>query len=303
MNKLLIVCGPTGAGKTGFAINLAKKFSGELVSADSRQVYKNLDIVTGKDLPVNSEPIESDLNWRDKKLSYYMIQGIKVWLYDVVEPTEEFNVSYWRETAELAIKHIYGQGKLPIVVGGTGLYIKSLLETMENIDVPIDSILRSELSELSPEDLFDYLNNLDSSRAARLNESDRRNPRRLVRAIEVAKQPKPKAPDPRERDALLIGLTAPLPDLDSRIAQRVQDRIARGAREEFDRVRQAYDPRLPSLTASGYQDWEKWSLLEKQYARRQLTWFKKMKSIHWFNIAQEDWQVQAVELVQNWYNG
>jgi len=120
MNKVLVICGPTATGKTALGLELAKKFNGELISADSRQVYVGMDLVTGKDLPVGTKPFISQIRWRDRFLKYYIIKNVNIWLYDIVNPDEPFNVAYWKEVADLVINDIHLRGKLPIVVGGTG---------------------------------------------------------------------------------------------------------------------------------------------------------------------------------------
>ncbi len=126
MNKLLVICGPTATGKTVLAAEIAKQFNGELVSADSRQVYRSMDICTGKDRP-----------------------DVPIWLYDIVDPDEEFSVSQWVVLARGAIADIHKRNKLPIVVGGTGLYIHALLYPFETINIPPDRTLRNKLQALS----------------------------------------------------------------------------------------------------------------------------------------------------------
>ena len=187
-DKILVICGPTATGKTRFGLDLAKKLNGEIVSADSRQVYTGRNIVTGKDLPKNIQCSVSNIQWRDRYLKYYEIGGIKIWLYDIVEQGEEFSVALWRECAQLVIEDIRQRGGLPIVVGGTGLYIKSLTQNLADISVSRNLKLRQELQGKNVNYLFNYLKQRDPVRAQNLNESDRRNPRRLVRAIEIASQ-------------------------------------------------------------------------------------------------------------------
>lgn len=300
MNKVLIICGATGVGKTGFALEMAEKFGGELISADSRQVYEGMDIVTGKDLPPNAQYSISNIQWRGRILKYYLIQGIKVWGYDIVKPDEEFNVSFWRECAQLIISDVLLRGKLPIVVGGTGLYIRALVENLSDVDVPHNPVLRNELVNYTADQLFEYLNNVDPEMAEELNESDRKNPRRLVRKIEIS-QGKIVKPARNDYQFLQLGLTASISALDKRIAKRVAERIASGAREEYDRVHDQYGQNLPSITASGYRDWDNWETLEKQYARRQLTWFKKFGHIELFDITQPEWKSQAQSAILKWH--
>ena len=269
MKKVLIICGPTATGKTKLGIDIAKKFGGEIVSADSRQVYVGRNIITGKDLPANLKPQISKLKWRDRYLKYYEVDGVRIWLYDIVSSGKEFNVSYWKECADLVISDILSRNRLPIVVGGTGLFIKSLTQSLSQIHVPPHSLLRIELANKSAEYLFDYLNKLDSIRAAILNISDRHNPRRLIRAIEISLSKTTINYEPTNYELFLIGLTAPRAELYSRIDQRVMDRVMAGAAAE--------DPILAA-------DPPRWQFQEHQIARQQLTWFAKQPRIHWFDI-------------------
>ncbi len=302
MNKILVVCGPTATGKTRFALELAKQIGGELISADSRQVYKTLDIMTGKDLSENAQFKITNLQWRDKKLGYYLVDGVRVWLYDVVSPDEEFNVSFWKECAELVIEDIVSRGGKPIVVGGTGLYIKSLTTKLDSIAIKPDKFLRNKLANFTREELFEYLKNINLQKALSLNESDQKNPRRLIRAIEIASV----APTPEDESVqysfLKIGLKSSVEFIFSKVDQKIQTRINKGAKKEFDLILKKYDPGLPSLTATGYSDWENWSLREKQYVKRQLTWFAKEPDIHWFDIQNASWQAEAISLAKGWYN-
>ncbi|KKW00078.1 MAG: tRNA dimethylallyltransferase [Candidatus Amesbacteria bacterium GW2011_GWA1_48_9] len=320
--KVLIICGPTATGKTRFGLQMAKKFKGEIVSADSRQVYVGMDIVTGKDLPSNLKSQISNLKWRDRNLGFYEIGGIKVWLYDVVSPNEPFNVAFWKECADIVIADIRSRDSLPVVVGGTGLYLKSLTHSLSQISVPPHQILRTQLAAKSAKYLFNYLNKLDPNRASRLNSSDRANPRRLIRAIEIAlssNQPPPsllaktRAEGENLREGrgvsyLTIGLTAPRAELYRRVDLRVDDRLRQGAEAECQRLVSKYGWDLPSFTASGYRALRSsepktiWSNLEHAYIRRQLTWFTHKPDVRWFDITASRWQSRAQELISSWYN-
>lgn len=141
MDKLLIILGPTATGKTDLALELAKKIKGELISADSRQVYRGLDIGTGK------EPSQK-LGKIQKCRGYWIIDGIKIWMYDLVSPTIRYNVAQYKQDAEKKIEYILGQKKLPILIGGTGLYIKSVVWDLLGISIPVDENLREELEKL-----------------------------------------------------------------------------------------------------------------------------------------------------------
>ncbi|MEK7504152.1 MAG: hypothetical protein AAB550_01480, partial [Patescibacteria group bacterium] len=231
---VVVICGPTATGKTKLALRLANEFNGELISADSQQIYLGRDAETGKDKDI--------------------IGQSKVWLMDVLKPGEEFSVSLWRKLAHEAIADILSRGKLPIVVGGSGLYIRALVENLPNVDVQQNLDLRN--SNKSIPELFDILNNIDSVKAKSLNDSDKRNPRRLIRAIEIAQSPSPKLGEGLGVRYLQIGLTAPKEFLIERIKQRVKER---GLSEEFVKK-------------------------EIEIAKKQLVWFKKQKDIAWFDI-------------------
>lgn len=301
MQKILVICGPTATGKTALALHLAKIFGGELISADSRQVYHDMDIVTGKDLPED---------------------GVKVWLADLADPQQEFSVAVWRKQAERAINTLKKEKKLPIVVGGTGLYIKSLIENIETLNIPRNKNLRKQLEDKTVEELFNILAQLDSTKAASLNHSDKNNPRRLVRAIEAADwgRVNPKRYHVLKhdnRDFLLVGLIAPLAILDENINRRVDERVKAGAIEEIkELLSKGVTWKDQAMSAIGYAELknyfegktkltesiEKWKRAERQYAKRQLTWLKKNRSIKWFDITETFWQDDVVKLVRAWYN-
>lgn len=295
MAQVLVICGPTATGKTAFGIEMAKLLNGEIVSADSRQVYVGRDLITGKD--VSSSPQKSHLAWRDRTLKYYLEDGIKIWLYDVVESGEEFNVSFWKECADIMIADIISRDKPPVVVGGTGLYIKSLTNPLTNISIKSDPKLRKKLESMSASDLFDYLKSLDHTKAESLNDSDAKNPRRLIRAIEILLQKKD-FPSPESGEGtggevlnknnfLHICLSSSTSYLFPRIDKRVEDRIAKGAAIE--------DPVLAA-------DPQKWKYREHDLARRQITWFKKQPNLHWYDISTPDWKKNAMSQINTWYN-
>jgi len=294
--KLLIICGPTAVGKTKLGLKLAKRFNGEIISADSRQVYQGMDIGTGKD-------------------------NLKTWLVDVVEPSFRFNVADYQKRAKTAIDEILKKGKLPIIVGGTGFYIKAITEGIETIGVGPDWELRTKLSNCQINELQITLEKLDPDRFRRMNESDRQNPRRLIRAIEIAQavgqNTKYKIQN-TNKDTLFIGLTAPNEILYPRIDQRVEERIKAGLEEEIKNLlKKGYNWENSALgTTLAYSEWrdffenkkdkfeiiKKWKFDEHGYARRQMTWFKKNKKINWFDITDNLWQEKVEKKVNNWYS-
>jgi len=309
MAKILIVCGPTATGKTGFALDLCRRIPAEVISADSRQVYREMSIVTGKDIPAESVCVNSAISWHGQKLVYYRTGKTKIWLYDVVSPDQPFSVSHWHQTANLVIKDILRRHRLPVIVGGTGLYIKSLTSPFSGITIPPNYSLRQQLSQETPVKLFHLLSRVDPSRAASLNSSDRANSRRLIRAIEIGLSASaPATPSLPESDLLIIGLRADREYLNSLISDRVASRLKLGARQEAETLLSRYGSDLPSMTASGYRtflfpDWEtKWITAERQYLKRQLTWFNKQPGIKWFDITDSNWRLAAQKYFLDWYN-
>jgi tRNA dimethylallyltransferase len=215
MNRLIAIVGPTAAGKSRLAINLARAFDGEIVSADSRQVYRYLDIGTAK-----SPPRE--------------LAMVRHHLIDVVNPDDCFNLAQYQEMANQAIEDIQKRGKLPLLVGGSGLYVWTVLEGWNIPRVPPDMKLRQRLEEMAARDgaegLFRELARIDPEAAARI---DKRNVRRVIRAIEVTASTgeafsglKGKRPPPFH--SLIIGLTAERAELYRRIDLRVDKMIENG---------------------------------------------------------------------------
>jgi len=294
MQKLLVICGATATGKTAIGVQLAKKFDGELVSADSRQVYKGMDIGTGKDV---------------KEL-----EGVPLWMIDVVKPDEEYSVSHFTRQATAVIDDIQKRNKLPILVGGTGFYIRALLYPFETLHVPPDSTLRKELSHVSVEVLQEMLRLLDTDGFSKMNESDQMNPRRLIRKIEISSRgPLGEHRERRaEENVLSIGLTAPLKELYRRIDVRVEKRMAQGMKAEIQTLKDhGYSWDLPSMHALGYIQWKdavsdeeaiaRWKYDEHAYARRQMTWLHKEKDIVWFDVTNSQFKHSIEKLVGEWY--
>lgn len=288
---ILIILGPTAIGKTSLAIHLAKAFNGELISADSRQVYKGMDIITGKE-------------------KSFPDHGI-----DLVYPNEPFSVNHWLKRAQPVIKEISRHGKLPIIVGGTGFYLNALLKPPKTLGVKPNLQLRQKLEKLSLEKLQQKLQQLAPSRWQKMNHSDRRNPRRLIRAIEVSRSSRSRNAPPQQlqdRNVLIIGLKDKLSIIDTNIEKRVYQRLKAGALKEARKLFKKYHDLPVTLGYSQLIDDVKrsrneveaiavnnWITAERQYVRRQLTYFKKIKNIHWFEPSQKK---QIVDLIKNWYH-
>ena len=320
MNKLLVICGPTSTGKTTLAIALAKKFNGELISADSRQVYRGMDIGTGKDIP---EGAKIKLPWF-QKYGFYEINGAKIWGYDVADPRHEFNVAQYIKFAERLISDIVKRGKTPILVGGTGLYIKAVVDGIATASIPKNNLLRKNLEKATAEELFEKLAQMDSLKAGQMNTSDKMNPRRLVRAIEVAmwkinNGQKEKEIEKKKKDleVLMIGLNAPEKFIYTRIKSRVAQRVKAGIKKEVENLLKKHVTwGMPSMSSMGYRQWKdyfdnkkseaevvkEWEIEEKKYVKRQMVWFKKDKRICWFDITDPDYPKNVEKSVEKWYS-
>lgn len=285
MHKLLIICGPTATGKTRLALRLAKRLGGEIISADSRQVYRSLNIGTGK-------------------------EGKDVWLYDVADPKEQFNIADYTRLAIPIIEDIWQRQKLPILVGGTGFYIKALIDGVGSLGVKPNWKLRKELEKLSVAELQDKLKGLSIQEFNQMNQSDRNNPRRLIRRIEIlsakSKHLSGSALGGKVDRLLMIGLMAPKEILFKKIEERVDERIKEGVeREVKELLAKGYNWKNSVMeTTLGYQEWRAffeggqsregviiaWKKTEKEYARRQMVWFKKEKRITWLDISLDGWE-------------
>lgn len=280
LNPLIVVTGQTATGKTGRAIDLAKTHDGELVNADSRQVYKYLDIVTGKD--------KGELQ----------ASGVPFHMIDVVDPKERYSSHEYVKAAAPIIEGIWRRGRTPVIVGGTYLYIKHLLYGFD-IEVPPNTQLRAELEEKSLEELQQIL----SPRPSDINDSDWNNMRRLVRRIEIQRAGAPvlskksNAIFNKSERPTLIGLKhGSRESLESAIIDRVNKRIAQGAFDEVSSIlNRGYEESDPGLETIGYAQIvqfikgtlskaaavKEWTTREIQYAKRQLTFMKSDPHITW----------------------
>jgi tRNA dimethylallyltransferase len=305
-NKILCIVGPTASGKSGLAISLARRYNGEVISADSRQVYRGLDIGTGK-------VTEEEKN------------GVPHHLLDVADPIigprGRYSVSNWRESADRAVNDILEKGRLPIVCGGTGFYIEALVDGTIFPEVPADPELRKNLGEKTCDELFLMLEELDHARASSV---DRKNKRRIIRAIEIARALGHvpgivRLPD-SERDVLMIGVETPDAELKDKIYVRLITRLDQGMIDESRRLHSnglSYE-RMDELgleyryiseylkrefTDNPMSREELINTLSTkiwQYARRQKTWFKRDKRIEWYKISDE---AKISKRVEKWLQG
>ncbi len=286
---LIVITGPTATGKTDFSIKLAREIGGEIISADSMQVYKGLDIGTDK--------VSKDIR---KEIPHYLI--------DIVEPNQKFSVADFVREAEKAIKKIKERKKFPIVVGGTGFYIKALLYGLPQTP-PADETLREELSKLSDEELFREVEKISPEYARKVGETDRK---RLIRALEVYRLTgKPITafgfPESPRYDFLGYFLYRNRPELYRRIEDRVDSQIKRGLIRETEWLL-SFGKNTTALQALGYKEMipylkgrvsleEAAKLLKrrtKEFAKRQFTWFRKEQGFKWINLS----EVPEEELIQ-----
>jgi len=320
MQKLLVICGPTSTGKTRLASALAKKFNGEIISADSRQVYRGMDIGTGKSLPANAK---IKYSWF-AKYGYYEIDGAKIWGYDLADPRHGFSISQYLKFTERILMDIRKRGKLPILVGGTGLYIKGVIDGIPTAEIPTNPQLRKNLEIKSPSQLFEMLAQMDSIKAGQMNSSDKKNPRRLIRAIEVATWRINNTKKDRDiekkkigQDILEVGLTAPEKYINKKIILRVKNRIKDGIKNEIEKLLKSHvNWSMQSMSSMGYKEWKaffegkktetevfkEWVDEENKYVKRQIVWFKKDERIRWFNIASADYPENVEKFVEKWHN-
>jgi tRNA dimethylallyltransferase len=323
MKKILVILGPTATGKTDLAIKVAKQIDGELVAADSRQVYRGLDVGAGK-MPGKMQNENGKIKI-EKQRGNWVIDGVKIWMYDVVDPMVRYDVSRFSKEAGGVLEDILERGKLPIIVGGTGLYIKALLYGFSNLTIPIEVNLRNELEKLGVRELQEKLLRLSPTLFSGLNNSEKNNPRRLIRQIEMLTlnlgKPEPQFTGHKipVTNVLKIGLAAPRLILNERIDQRVLNRIGQGMISEaeelkkngltFKRMRElGLEYRYLADYIEGViktKD-EFINILQNkihQYAKRQITWFKKEQGVNWFDIQDENMAYKVENLVKEWYNG
>ena len=280
MQKLVVILGTNASGKSELGIRLAHHFSGEVVSADSRQVYRGLDLGSGKITPAQAGTVPHHL-------------------MDVAEVTEYFSLAQYQRAAYSAIDSIAGAGKMPFLVGGSGLYISAIVEGYQLMDVPPNATLRAELERLPLAQLAERLERAAPDSAQRIDKS---NSRRLIRAIEIADAGHSHAAAhqsvPRYQ-CLQLGLTWPRAILEERIETRLQERLANGMIEEVAglRARGVSDLRLEKLGLeyryiTRYLRGELGTLDDlrlqlgtaiRQFAKGQLTWFKRDSRIIWLN--------------------
>ena len=275
-NKLLVILGPTASGKSDLAIEIAKHFNGEIISADSRQIYQEMNIGTNK---IKIEKINNQIY--AKKIRHHLI--------DIINPKKTFSVAQYQKLALQAIKDIQQRNKLPILCGGTGLYLSALIENWQFPKIPAQSKFRQKLELKTLKELNLIYKKLDPQGTKLI---DNKNKRRLIRAIEVCHFSKKSFWQQRKQekifdDILIIGLNPKKEELRKRIKKRANQMIKDGLEKEVRNLIAKYGW-TPALQSIGYQEWKEYfnhqinkkevqQLIELhtiQYAKRQLTWFK-----------------------------
>jgi tRNA dimethylallyltransferase len=284
-SKIIVVCGPTAVGKSALAVRLARRFGGEVISADSRQVYRGLNIGTGK-------------------ITKREMRGVPHHMLDVANPKHRYVAAEFQKAAREKICEIFSRGRIPVVCGGSGFYISALVDGVNFPNVPPNKKLRAKLEKKPAEELFKMLKKLDPRRAS---EIDPKNKRRLARAIEIAttlgKVPLldircPNCWTSDVQQSLWIGLTLHPEELRERIHIRLFSRISRGMISEVKKLREnglswkrmeelglEYRYLARYLTNKITKD-EMVRRLETEiwrYAKRQMTWFRRDKRIKWFS--------------------
>jgi len=295
-HKLLIISGPTATGKTILAIRLAKKYNGEIISADSRQIYKGMDIGTGKDHP----------------------HDVKIHLVDIIKPSQSFSSAEFRQLALNKIIKIQSKNKLPIIVGGTGHYIDALINPKTTFSIKPNNFLRYFLNKFPIFLLQKIYFVLDKNSYQKLNNSDVHNPHRLIRKIEIKLCNNSRITDYglRITDYLHLSLTAPNKYIFDNIDRRIQSRLDMGLLLEIKNLLKTYKWSDPGLNCLAYKDFknyfenklsleksiELWRFAEHSYARRQKTWFKKISPIHFIDISVASYSKKVTAKINQWYN-
>ena len=289
--QIIVICGPTASGKTALSIELAKKINGEIVSCDSMQIYKDMNIGTAK-------PTEEEK------------EGIKHYLLDFISPDERYSVADYKKDAKKAIKEILNKGKIPIIVGGTGLYIDSLIYEIEFQDIEFDEEYRKklekEVEEKGLQELYERAKKIDPEAIKKISQNDKK---RILRILEIyhstgknkTEQEKESRKKEVEYDYKVYALNWDREKLYDRINKRVDIMIEQGLIEEVKNIYNKYDKFPTAMQGLGYKEvveylegkTTKEEMIEKikqetrRYAKRQVTWFRKNKQTIWLNAEDE----------------
>ena len=297
--RVIVIMGPTASGKSDAAIRLAKKYDGEIISADSRQIYRGMDIGTGK--VIKDDSMSKEQEPKNKYGEQFISEGVIHHLIDVAQPMEDFNVSHFKKEASAAIEHILAKGKLPIICGGTGFWIDAVVNDTQLPEVAPNDLLRSKLQSKSAGELFSLLQEKDPERAVTI---DPHNKVRLIRALEIIQA---LGSVPRIRNAhykihhtkynfLQIALDIPRETLNAKIKKRLDQRFHEGMVDEIEKlhangVSYAWMEKI-GLEYRWIARFLQGKVSEKEmreklfydiihYAKRQMTWLRKNPAIRW----------------------
>jgi len=282
---VIVICGPTATGKSAQALFLAEQLGSLLISADSRQIYRELDIGTAKPTP------ELQARWPHH-------------LIDIADPTERWTVAQYQALAQGLIQQAHQQGRIPILVGGTGLYLQAATGGLGIPTVPPQLLLRQQLESWPLSVQHSFLQQVDPVAAVKIHPHDQV---RILRALEVYYVTgQPTSAQQQRRDpsfrVLTLGLTCEMDRLEKRIAQRTDQMLEAGWIPEVERLRQRYGAHLPLLQTLGYEEIGLYldgqlsqrelapliARRTRQFAKRQMTWFRKTPDLHWLNCEDRD---------------
>ena len=303
--KVIVICGPTASGKTKLSIELAKKINGEIVSCDSMQIYKDMSIGTAK--PTKEE-----------------MQNIKHYLIDCISPEIRYSVADYKKQAIEYIKEIFAKGKVPIIVGGTGLYVESLIYNIEYNEIKTDLKYREELEKVAQEEglekLYEKALKIDEKATKKISNNDKKRIFRILEIYHTTRKTKTKLEEESrknkpEYEFLLFGLTMDREKLYERINLRVDNMMQDGLVQEVKELLNKYEELPTAIQGLGYKevveylkgDTSKEEMIEKikletrRYAKRQLTWFRKYNNLTWLN-AQNDLQ-DNIRIILEEYSG
>lgn len=299
MKKVIVIVGPTSVGKTKMGVEIAKAINGEVISGDSMQIYKEMDIGTAK---VTKEEMD----------------GIVHHLIDIKSPDESYSVKDFQDEVRYCIDDISARGKVPIIVGGTGLYIKAALYDYEFDESEIDhNIFKEKFKDYSNEQLHEYLRTIDEKSAKELHFNNRQRVLRAIEIFEISGKKKSEILEQQQHillyDACFIGLTLNRDVLYERINHRVDIMDERGLEQEVKSLyNKGYTRNMQSMKAIGYKEWfdyfdgalSKEEVLEKikknsrNYAKRQYTWFKNQFDMNWFDVNLNDFHETVEEVLK-----
>ena len=300
--SLIVILGPTASGKSELAVKLAKKFNGEIVSADSRQVYRDMDIGTGKVTP-DTKNSSNFSTGQVKKKYIFTHKGIPHYCINVASPKRRFTVAQYRKLVLKSINKIFKNGKLPILCGGTGFYIQAVVDGIIIPEVKPDWKLRKKLEKKTAEELFNKLKKLDPKRAKTI---EKKNPRRLIRAIEIVMKTKKPIPSlkkqPLPYPVLMIGIKKEKKKLNNLIERRFLKWLKMGLIKEVKNLRkfglswkkiEEFGIHYRVVAQYLQRKISRKEMIEKSvgeiqnYAKRQITWFKRDKRIYWIKNQKE----------------